>query len=82
MCHCKDPSVGHIGGVITGLEMKVIDVPDMKYFSTDKNEKGQLTPRGEICVRGPQVFEGYYKLPVKTAEAIDQEGWLHTGDVG
>ena len=37
--------------------------------------------RGELCCRGYLVMQGYYNMPEKTAEAIDSEGWLHTGDL-
>jgi len=36
---------------------------------------------GELCIRGPQVMEGYWQRPDATAKTIDEEGWLHTGDV-
>jgi fatty-acyl-CoA synthase len=65
--------VSTIGKVQPHLEVKIVD------------EAGEMTPRGvagEVCTRGYSVMLGYWDDAARTAEAIDPDGWMHTGDLG
>ena len=70
-----DVRSGHVGGPLGCASLKLISIPDMNYFITAEN------PCGEICVKGPTVMSKYFRNPDATAEAIDAQAWLHTGDV-
>lgn len=62
------------GRPYSGVQLRVVDLETGRAAAT-----GQT---GEVTIRGFSLFEGYYKSPEKTAEAIDRDGWLHTGDIG
>jgi acyl-CoA synthetase (AMP-forming)/AMP-acid ligase II len=55
---------------------------DLKILDMETGEECGVDERGDICIRGPGMLTGYYKDPEKTAESIDKDGWLHTGDLG
>jgi fatty-acyl-CoA synthase len=65
--------VATVGRSLPDVEVKIVDI-----------ETGETLPpgkQGELCTRGYHVMKGYYKMPDETAKAIDQEKWLHTGDL-
>ena len=64
---------GSVGRPVPGVELRLVD------------ERGNEVPPGdpgEVVVRGPNVFSGYWRQPEATAEALDPDGWFRTGDVG
>jgi len=60
---------------------KTLPFIESKIVNPDTGEEVGVGESGEFCVRGYNIMKGYYKLEEATKEAIDSEGWLHTGDL-
>ncbi|CDR37907.1 CYFA0S01e19042g1_1 [Cyberlindnera fabianii] len=69
------------GAVAPSCEIRLRDIPEMNYRSHDANGVELEEPHGELLLRGPQIFEKYYKNEKATKESFDSEGWFLTGDV-
>jgi fatty-acyl-CoA synthase len=65
--------VGSVGRALPNVEVKIIDPTTGKEVPPNT--------QGELCTRGYHVMKGYYKNPEATSEAIDEDNWLHTGDL-
>src|SRR5215208_6294637 len=65
--------VSSVGRKLPDVEVKLVDV--------DTGEEVGTGEQGDLCTRGYHVMKGYYKMPDKTAEVIDEDGWLHTEDL-
>ncbi|MBQ7035434.1 MAG: AMP-binding protein [Clostridia bacterium] len=68
-----DHRVETVGSAFPGVECKIIDPETGEELPDGEN--------GEFIARGFNIMKGYYKMPKATAEAIDAEGWLHSGDI-
>jgi len=66
--------VASVGRLLPDIEGKIID--------PETGNDAPVNVQGEIVTRSACIMKGYYKMPEATAEAIDKEGWLHTGDLG
>jgi long-chain acyl-CoA synthetase len=70
--HGERSRLGTVGLPVPGTALKVVG---------DEGNELPLGERGELCVKGPQVMKGYWQRPEATAEVLDGEGWLKTGDI-
>ncbi|MFE1925551.1 4-coumarate--CoA ligase family protein [Streptomyces asoensis] len=71
----REAPAGTVGKLVAGTQMRIVSLDDPgKDLGVDET--------GEILIRGPQVMKGYLGRPDATADMIDADGWLHTGDVG
>jgi long-subunit acyl-CoA synthetase (AMP-forming) len=69
--------LGSVGLPMACVEVKLVDVPDAGYLSSNKP-----LPQGEVWLRGPSVSKGYFKNEAATTEAYTSDGWFQTGDIG
>lgn len=71
-----DPELGFqtLGYPLKGISVRIVDTETGKDLPTGE--------RGEVLIKGYNMLDGYHRDPVKTAEAIDADGWYHSGDIG
>lgn len=72
----SDPASLHVGSPIASLEVKLIDAKALGFVTSHK------PPSGEICIRGMSVAQRYLDDDALTDAVFDEDGWVHTGDIG
>jgi long-chain acyl-CoA synthetase len=80
-----DPQYGKVGHIIPGVTVAIQNPDTLEILGEqvgDNYPSTLTTPSGEIIAKGPNIMKGYWGNPEATAEAIDKQGWYHTGDVG
>ncbi|KAK2044137.1 AMP-binding enzyme [Colletotrichum somersetense] len=70
-------NVNNMGAMPASIEIKLVDFAEAGYYATNKPN-----PQGEVWIRGPSVLEEYYENPKETKEALTEDGWFKTGDIG
>lgn len=81
-------AIGTCGQIQPCNEVKLVDVAEMGVsalrhhpsLTVQYTHKDQPNPRGELCLRGDNIFKGYLHDPENTAKTIDADGWMHTGE--
>ena len=68
-----DTRNGNVGVILDCAEAKLLDLPEQGYYAKDF--------KGELCVRGPSVFKGYYNNEENTKSVLNDQGWFRTGDI-
>lgn len=73
--YAMDPEAGflRLGYPLAGIEVRIVD---------SEGEDLPIGARGEVLIRGYNLFDGYYRDLAKTSEVLDSEGWYHSGDIG
>jgi long-chain acyl-CoA synthetase len=72
-CRPQEHRDGSVGPCLPGVEVKIVSL---------EGERLPAGEEGEICFRGPNIMQGYYRMPEETAKVFDDEGYFRTGDMG
>jgi 4-coumarate--CoA ligase len=75
-------TVGSVGKLLSSMEAKYMSTPDAASSTASEPVELPVGEAGELWLRGPNIFLGYHNNPVATENALTEDGWFKTGDVG